>query len=95
MMLSGEKITHISHILLRELKNRNLITVREEEAKIRRQVRKSVIDELKFGEEIDEAVRCKLQSYSKKIHEGSNEWEVLYNKFFKEEEKKRGRLTKT
>jgi len=34
MMLSDEKITHMSHVLLRELKNRNLIKVNEEEGKV-------------------------------------------------------------
>ncbi len=91
MMLSDEKITHMSHVLLRELKNRNLIKVNEEEGKVRRQIRRSIIEELKLGEEIDEAVRRKLSSYSKKLVEGSPEWEVLYKKFFKEEEKRRGR----
>ncbi len=91
MMLSDEKITHMSHVLLRELKNRNLIKVNEEEGKVRRQIRRSIIEELKLGEEIDEVVRRKLSSYSKKLVEGSPEWEVLYKKFFKEEEKRRGR----
>jgi hypothetical protein len=40
---------------------------------------------------IDESVRRKLQSYSKKIHEGSSEWEILYQKFFEEEAAKKGR----
>ncbi|NOX20800.1 MAG: DUF507 family protein [Nitrospirae bacterium] len=54
-------------------------------------MRRSIIEELKLGEEIDEVVRRKLSSYSKKLVEGSPEWEVLYKKFFKEEEKRRGR----
>ncbi len=91
MMLSDEKITHMSHILLRELKKQNLIEVLEEEGKVRRQIRRSIMDELKLGEEIDEAVRRKINSMSKKLAEGSPEWEVLYKKFFKEEEKRRGR----
>lgn len=91
MMLSDEKITHMSHVLLRELKKQGLIEVLEEEGKVRRQIRRSIVDELKLGEEIDEAVRRKINSMSKKLAEGSPEWEVLYKKFFKEEEKRRGR----
>ncbi|NOZ24938.1 MAG: DUF507 family protein [Nitrospirae bacterium] len=91
MMLSDEKITHMSHVLLKELKKRGLVVVKEDEGKIRRRIQRSVIEELKIGEEIDEAVRRKIQSYSKRIVEGSPEWEVLYKKFFKEEEGKRGR----
>jgi len=91
MMLSDEKVTHMSHVLLRELKNKGLVAVKEDEGKIRRQIQRSIAEELKIGEEIDEAVRRKIQSYSKRIVEGSPEWEVLYKKFFKEEEGKRGR----
>jgi hypothetical protein len=46
---------------------------------------------MKLAEDIDEAVTRKLQSYSKKIYEGSSEWEVMYNKFFEEETAKKGR----
>ena len=91
MRLSDEKVTHMSHVLLKELKKKGLVVVKEDEGKIRRQIQKSITDELKAGEEIEDAVRRKIQSYSKKIIEGSPEWEVLYRKFFKEEEAKRGR----
>ena len=91
MMLSDEKITHMSHVLLKELKKRGLVAVKEDEGKIRRQIQRSIVEELKIGEEIDEAARRKIRSYSKRIVEGSPEWEVLYRKFFKEEEGKRGR----
>ncbi len=92
-MLSDDKITHLSHILLKGLKEKKLIEVSEEESKIRAEIKRSIISELKIGEEIDSAVRRKLQSFSKKIVEGSPEWEILYKKFYKEEEIKRGRAS--
>ncbi len=93
MMLSDNKITHLSHMFLKGLKEKNLITMLEEEGKIRSEIKRIIISELKVGEEIDAAVRKKLQSFTKKIVEGSPEWEVLYKKFFKEEEVKRGRAS--
>ncbi len=92
-MLSDDKITHMSHVLLRELRKRNLVTVKEDEGRVRRRIKKSIMDELKLGEDINEAVRRKIESYSKKIVEGSAEWEVLFRKFFREEEEKRGRYS--
>jgi hypothetical protein len=89
-MLSDEKISHMSHILLRQLKERGIVKLLSDDSRIRKQIKRSIVDELKLGEEIDEAVRRKLQSYTKKLVEGSPEWEVLYKKFFQEEEKKRG-----
>ena len=93
MMLSDDKIMHLSHILLKGLTVKKLIEVIEEESKIRSEIKRSIISELKIGEQIDSAVRRKLQSFSKKIVEGSPEWEILYKKFFKEEEIKRGRAS--
>jgi len=61
-----------------------------EEGKVRREVKRSIVSFLKAGEEIDLSVRKKLQSFSKKIIEGSPEWEVLYKKFYREEASKRG-----
>ena len=92
-MLSDDKILHLSHVLFKGLIDKQLIEPVEEEHKIRNEIKRSVISELKIGEEIDFLVRKRLQSFSKKIFEGSPEWEILYKKFFKEEERKRGRVS--
>jgi len=93
MMLSDEKIWHLSHVLLKGLKERNLIETSDEDGRIRSEIKRTIISELKIGEEIDSLVRKKIQSLSKKIPEGSPEWEILYKKFFKEQEVKRGRAS--
>jgi hypothetical protein len=93
MMLSEDKISHLSHVLLRGLIKRNLIEPIDEEGKIRAEIKRTIISELKIGEEINAVVRKKLLSFSKKIAEGSPEWEVLYRKFFREEERKKGRAS--
>jgi hypothetical protein len=80
-------------MLLKGLKEKNIIEPIEEESKIRAEIKRIIISELKVGEEIDSAVRRKLQSFSRKIVEGSPEWEILYKKFFREEETKRGRVS--
>jgi hypothetical protein len=93
MMLSDDKITHLSHMFLKGLKEKKLIEMLEEEGKIRAEIKRTIISELMVGEEIDAAVRKKLQSFTKKIVEGSPEWDVMYKKIFKEEEVKRGRVS--
>ncbi|MBM4141473.1 MAG: DUF507 family protein [Nitrospira sp.] len=91
MMLSEDKISHLSHVVFKGLVEKKLIEVIEEESDVRREIKRAIISELKIGEEIDSVVKKKLQSFSKKVFEGSTEWEVLYRKFFKEEEVRRGR----
>ena len=91
MILSDDKISHLSHILLNSLREKKLIEMIMDESKIRREIKRTIVSELKIGEEIDSIIRKKLQSFSRKLVEGSPEWEILYKKFFKEEEVKRGR----
>jgi hypothetical protein len=91
MMLTEDKISHLSHVLLKGLLEKDRIEAIENEGKIRAEIKRTIIAELKIGEEIDSVVRKKLLSFSKKIAEGSPEWDVLYKKYFREEEIKRGR----
>lgn len=93
MMLSEDKISHLSHVLLRGLIGQKAVESVEDEAAVRREIKRTIIAELRVGEEIDDTVRKKLQSFSRKVIEGSPEWEVMYKKFFKEEEIKRGRAS--
>ena len=93
MMLSEDKISHLSHVLLKGLMQQGLVELIEDEGAIRREIKRTIVSELKLGEDIDQIVRKKLQSFSKKLIEGSPEWEVLYKKFFREEEIKKGRAT--
>jgi hypothetical protein len=93
MMLSEDKVSHLSHVLLKGLVGRKLVKVLEEEGKVRTEIKRTITAELKIGEDMDAGIRRKLQSFSKKIVEGSPEWEILYRKFYREEELKRGRAS--
>jgi hypothetical protein len=93
MMLSEDKISHLSHILLKNIIAEDIVALLEEEGSIRREIKRAIISELKIGEEIDAIVRKKLQSFSKKLIEGTPEWEVMYKKFFRDEEIRRGRAS--
>ncbi len=91
MMLSDDKITHTTHVVLKGLMEKGLITLKGDDSLLRREIKRTITNELKIGDDIDEAIRRKLQSFSKKLVEGSPEWEVLYKKYFEEEEGKRVR----
>ena len=92
-MLSEDKVSHLSHVLLRELMAAKVVEPKEDEGAVRREIKRTIQMELKVGEEIDAIVRRKLQSLSKKLIEGSPEWEIMYKKYFREEEIKRGRAS--
>lgn len=91
MRLSDEKISHLTHVLLKGLLERDLVTLKEEEGLVRRAMKRAITAELQVGDEMDRVVKRKIESLSRGVVEGSPEWEVLYKKFLKEEEVKRGR----
>ncbi len=91
MRLSDDKVRHLTHFVLKGLIGNDAIKPLTEDGAIRREIRGVITKELKIAKDIDTLVRNKLQSYSKKIFEGSSEWDVLYQKFFKEEVAKKGR----
>lgn len=91
MRLSDEKISHLTHVVFKALLEKEIIIPLAEESDIRREIKRVIVKELKIAEDIDSLVKTKLHSYSRKIPEGSPEWEVLYQKFFHEEATKKGR----
>lgn len=90
MRLSEEKIAHLSHLVFDALVKSGSVELIEEDAKVRRELKQSIARFLKKEEEVEETVRQKIFSYSRKIVEGSPEWDVLFQKHYQEELKKRG-----
>jgi hypothetical protein len=89
MRLSREKITHLSHLILKELESTAATRLLTAGNAVRLQVVRSITDGLKLEESIDEEVRRILRSYSRKIVEGSREWDVMYQKTYEQELHKR------
>lgn len=90
-MLSEDKISHLSHIILKEVKRNPAVKMRPDEERILKAIKRVLAAELTEEEEIDRKVRTKLASYSRGIVEGSGEWDVLYRKTFEEETRKHAR----
>ena len=87
-MLSEDKVSHLSHVILQTVKKSSLVTLQVEEGRILKEIKRVLAAELAQEEEIDQKVKAKLASYSRGIVEGSAEWDVLYRKTFEEETRK-------
>jgi hypothetical protein len=87
-MLSEDKVSHLSHIILQVVKQSRLVTVQADEGRILKEIKRVLASELVQEEHIERAVKAKLASYSRGIVEGSAEWDVLYRKTFEEELRK-------
>ena len=85
MSLSREKINHLSQILTKGLAELPGGTLCAPENTIRLEIVRAMQDALKLEEEIETAVRRTLHSYTRKIPEGSREWDVMYQKLYDEE----------
>ena len=92
MLLSEEKISHLSHLIVRGIKMIQGLRFLQAEEAVLREIQQVIISELRLDEEIDRQVRNRLTSYSRKIPEGGQEWDILYKKCFDEELKRRRRL---
>ena len=92
MVLSDEKINHLSHLILNHLKAPRNTRLKVEEPVVLREIKRLLIGELKVDAEVDIVVRRRLASYSRPLAEGSAEWETLYRKAFEEEMRKRKKV---
>ena len=62
----------------------------EDRNTIRLEVRKILEELLNQEERIDQSARQKIESQKRTILEGSQEWDILYRKYYNEEVKKLG-----
>ena len=90
MKLSREKINHLANCIMNDFDKRDELDYIAEPTDVRLQVVKVITDVLAVDDEVDGFVKNKLDSLSKDIWEGSNEWEVMYNKYYEEEMNKKG-----
>ena len=82
MSLSREKINHLSQLVVRRLEEMPEVTLRVPSNSVRLQIVSAIQEALRLEEEVDFAVRQTLASYTRRIVEGSREWDVMYQKLY-------------
>ena len=90
MRLSREKTVRLSHLITDVLVAVEDVEFIEDRATIRQNVVDILLSLLKEEEQMDAQVRQKIGSQKKEILEGSEEWEVLYRKYYAEEMRRMG-----
>jgi hypothetical protein len=83
--LSREKILRLSHLILDHLNKDEEIEYYADPQEIRQEIVTMISNEMKTDEAIDAMVRRKIESQKRTIQEGSDEWDVLYRKYYEEE----------
>lgn len=90
MRLSREKINQLANCIMSDFDKRDEVDYIAEPNNVRIQIVKIITDVSAIDDEVDNIVRKKLNSLSKKILEGSNEWDVVYKKYYEEEMTRKG-----
>jgi len=90
MKLSREKTVRLSHIITDVLVGGDDVEFIEDRATIRQNIVEILLALLKEEEQMDAQVRQKIASQKKEIAEGSEEWEVLYRKYYADEMRRMG-----
>ena len=90
MRLSREKVVRLSHAVTGILVASEEVEFIEDRDTIRKEIVQILQGVLKEEEQVDAEARRKIGSQKKEILEGSEEWDILYRKYYNEELKRMG-----
>ena len=90
MRISRDKLNKLAHTIADTLAEIPEVDFLEDRNTIRQEARKALEKLLMEETKIDAAARLKIASQRKIIVEGSQEWDILYRKYYNDEVKKLG-----
>ncbi len=90
MRISRDKLNKLAHVVADTLADIDAVEFQEDRNTIRQEARKALEKLLTEETRIDQAARLKISSQRKIILEGSQEWDILYRKYYNDEVKKLG-----
>ena len=90
MRISRDKMNKLAHVVADTLAETDECDFLEDRNTIRQEARK-ILEHLLMEElKVDKAARQKIESQRRIIPEGSQEWDILYRKYYNDEVKKLG-----
>ena len=90
MRLNRDKVNKLAHTVTDALAAMDQVEFVEDRNSIRLEARRILEELLNQEAKIDTAARQKIESQKRTILEGSQEWDILYRKYYNEEVKKLG-----
>ncbi len=90
MRISRDKLNKLAHVVADTLAEIDEVDFAEDRNTIRQEARKALEKLLMEELKLDQAARLKISSQRKIILEGSQEWDILYRKYYNDEVKKLG-----
>ena len=90
MRVSRDKANKVAHVVTDALADLDEVEFLEDRNTIRLEAKRLLEELLNQEARIDQAARTKIESQKRTILEGSQEWDILYRKYYNEEVKKLG-----
>lgn len=90
MRLTREKTVRLSHRIIELLVSVEDLDFVEDRDTIRQEIVAILQELLKQEEQVDAEARAKIASQKKEILEGSEEWDILYRRYYSESLKRMG-----
>ena len=90
LRLSRDKLNKLAHTVADALAAAETVKLVQDRNAVRLEVRRILEEVLKAEARIDAAARQKIDSQKRTILEGTQEWDILYRKYYNEEVKKLG-----
>lgn len=85
-----DRFSNLAHKILNAIYEEDLVNYRVSENRIKNIISKAILDYGRRQDEIEDRVHEKLRSYKRTIRRGTDEYEILYEKFYEEEIAKLG-----
>jgi len=95
MRLSREKTNRLSHLITDFLVASDDVVFIEDRDTIRHAILQTMQALLKEEEQVEAQVRAKIGSQKREILEGTEEWDVLYRRYYAEEMRRLGVVHQT
>jgi hypothetical protein len=90
MRISEDKMAHLATRVVNRLWDDDLIDFKMTEGRLTQEVRAILAEDLKIEDEISNEAIARIESYKRDIPYGSDEWKILYDRFFEEIATRRG-----
>jgi len=90
MRLSRDKVSRLTKSVFESLREYEQLIFVEDPQTIRLEIRAALEHLLNEEEGLDKAARQKIESQKRTIIEGTQEWDILYRKYYADEVKKLG-----
>jgi hypothetical protein len=88
---SEGRLSALAHLVLTELKKGDDVADLRNDRLVLAEIKTVLTDFFNLDDALDAKVRRKIASLSRRVPEGSGEWDVLYRQYLEEEKRKLGR----